>query len=285
MTEQAIAVNIDEIGSNVADVLAFLQRNRIRLIELRMIDGVNIANFVGSRVHDLKSEIDAAGLSVCAIASPLFKWHRTRPVCEQAYDSFGFASVLTEEEKRQTISRVILYAGMLDCRKIRIFSGLHGGTPDVATVIADSWFAEAVADARSAGISLLLENEPACHVFTMDDVTNTLAALPGLDFWIDPANFFQAGEVLTAERLRAFLPRIGHVHLKDFIRTGSGVRYAPLGSGELPWTEILRILFEEGSSDISYSVETHVPGEGKMRDTEESIRFFRATAAALHAGA
>jgi sugar phosphate isomerase/epimerase len=269
-----LSVNIDEVAADIESALPFLQRNQIDSVEIRTLRQKNFATFDdGERVKTLQ-EIRTNGLTVCALASPLFKWYRQQPDTVMNYDSFGFPAVLSENEKIQAMERVADIATMLDCRKVRIFSNLNGGKPDLEEVLTDRLFPMAVDLMCSRGIHPLVENEPVCHSFRLRDMLTLVEKFPGLGLWLDVANFYQVGEKIDIPELDKIIPYTHHVHLKDFVWEGDTMRHVPLGQGIIPWEKTIRHILSDSKHPISFSVETHVK-ENKIEATEESIRFFR----------
>ena len=63
----------DEAGSSLAEQIAALQRNRIPNLELRSIDGKNVLDFTENEARAYAKELQAAGITVFSIGSPLGK--------------------------------------------------------------------------------------------------------------------------------------------------------------------------------------------------------------------
>ena len=276
-SKSLLSVNIDEVAADIESALPFLRRNQIDSVELRTLRQKNFATFDEDERLDTLQELRSNGLTVCALASPLFKWYREPPDTVMNYDSFGFPAVLSEREKIQAMENVADIATMLDCRKVRIFSNLNGGKPDLQEIVTDSLFSRAVDLMCSRGILPLIENEPVCHSFRLADTLTVLEKFPGLGLWLDVANFYQVGEEIGARELDQVIPYTHHVHLKDFVWEDGAMRHVPLGKGIIPWEKTIEYILSNSPHPVSFSVETHVK-ENKLEATEESIRFFRSAA-------
>ena len=98
--------------------------------------------------------------------------------------------------------------------------------------------AKAVDYAESCGIVIALENSPLHAISTIDDVLSVLKEIPKLRLNFDPANFNLSG-MDTIEAVTKLGKYFVHVHAKDSIRPFS---FPPLGKGEVPWTELIKIL-------------------------------------------
>ena len=103
------------------EALDWAVRNGFKHVEVRMVDGANVSNLSDADVDRARGEIERRGLSVSAIASPLFKCalDPSRPV--DSGDLFG-----NKEEDLAThmkkLPRAIAIAKKLGTRYIRIFS-------------------------------------------------------------------------------------------------------------------------------------------------------------------
>lgn len=272
-----LSINVDEVGKNILEIIPFLKRNSIHYLELRTINDKNIANFELNDVQIIKEEILRSNhhISISALASPLFKWYLEKPDVIRSYDSFNFPCILSHSEKRLAIDRVINVAQELNCQKVRVFTGLSNESkPSTEKILSDDLFQYCLHKAQEKNISILVENEPVCHIHTVNDMEMLLETFDNLDLWLDVANFYQVNEDFSLRELERFLPRIRHVHLKDLITRDSQMRYVPLGCGDIPWEEILCFLFKYSNYEISFSIETHVSAD-KISSTEESINFYR----------
>ena len=63
----------DEAAKELAGQLRIMKENGVFLLELRSIDGINVAKMSRAQAADYKAEIDNAGVSVFSIGSPLGK--------------------------------------------------------------------------------------------------------------------------------------------------------------------------------------------------------------------
>ena len=116
-----LSVLSDEVSDKLVEALDWCVKNGFKYVEIRMVDGANVANLDDAAVARAKSEIDKRKLTVSAIASPLFKCalDPKRPV--ETGDLFG-----NKEEPLEThfakLPRAIEIAKKLGTKQIRIFS-------------------------------------------------------------------------------------------------------------------------------------------------------------------
>lgn len=271
---ELLALNIDEVGKNIKQALPLLKELGINQIELRLIEEKNIAHFTSTEIAALHQEVSTAGLEVCTLASPLFKWYRQKPNKERVYDSFNFPSYLTDDEKKKVIKRVIDHARQLACSKIRIFSNLNNGKADYENFLKDPLLPFAQDYAAKKEVLLLVENEPVCQLFSVKDLHRFILDQQQAHLWLDIANFYYINDFPSKEDILDFLPYTHHLHLKDFIWKEGKIHHVPLGEGIVPWKDLLPLIFEHQKGGCSYSIETHVTNH-KIEACRKSARFFR----------
>lgn len=231
------AIN-DEIDPDMERVVEFLVRNHIQNVELRTANGRNLLDNTDDELRRIASLLGSNGISVSALASPLFKWYPDGAAPGAPVESFHFSTVLPEDKKRFYVKRAFEVAGILGTGTIRIFSCLRPSEPYDYSLLSDPLFSYALELAESSGIGLALENEPPCYINSLKSVKEAFSGCgsPRLKLWLDIANLRKAGERLTLEELRALSSRIAYFHLKDFDSSGANV---PLGKGCLNYKRLL----------------------------------------------
>ena len=269
-----LSINVDEVGIDIPEIVDFLTRNHLDSVELRTLRGINFANFEEKEIQSLIADLDKYKLCVSAVASPLFKWYKSTPEHIQPYDSFNFPCILTENDKLDAIKRVTRNTVGVGAKKVRIFTGLNGGVPNPNEAFENDMIGFTVSHMQENGIQAMFENEPVCQIYKFSDCVKMLGKFPNIKLWLDVANFYQVNERISASDLLEVLPRVGHVHLKDFLFQGSEIKHVALGEGDIPWSEMLDVLLSRQDLGITYSVETHVK-EQKISATERSIAYFR----------
>jgi len=147
----------DEISADLDEQIAVLTGENIRFLELRGVWGVNVLDLSDQQVAEVKRALDAAGIGVSAIGSPIGKV----PI------SASFDEHLHRFERALTVARAF------ETPFVRIFSfyapsptGAVGDVAGDAAADPAAWRAEVVtrlremtARARAAAITLLHENE------------------------------------------------------------------------------------------------------------------------------
>lgn len=254
----------DEIAEDVDTQFRVLKKLNISYFEPRGIDGKNIADLSDEEVSRLKEKMEANGISVSSIGSPIGK-------------------VKLEEDFEphfRKFQRVVEIAKMLDARYIRIFSFYHSARPGSGNSnkegsssannnkkLSAQWTAaertevlqrlrQMIAYATEQGVVLLHENEKDIYGDTAERCLDLMKELGGEHFQavFDPANFVQCGQD-TKEAYEKLKDFIAYLHIKDaFFEDG---RVVPAGAGDGNVEYILKKLFERGFNGF-FSLEPHL---------------------------
>jgi len=156
--------------------------------------------------------------------------HRIRIVSYAVANDFVKADPAEREAALRQITDAIPIALALGTRTIRVFSGNlgEGFTFDSALGFIIEGLSEAAAAAAAKGITLCLENHGklAGTGRQVQDILERVGS-PALKSTFDTGNFLLVDED-PLRALDVLLPRVGHVHVKDFAEDPAG-RYVSLG--------------------------------------------------------
>ena len=226
----------DEISADLNEQISVLQSEHVRFIDLRGVWNTNVVELSDQQLSDVKKALDAAGIGVAAIASPIGKV----PI-----DS-SFDEHLTQFERAITAARA------LSSSYIRIFSfyppaSTQTAAPDPAFYRAEVLrrLREMTARARAAGVILVHENEKGIYGDTIARCVDLLKSIddPHFRSALDPANFLQCDQVPYPDAYEATKPWLEYVHVKDVRADGALV---VAGAGESHWPELLQRLHQDG---------------------------------------
>jgi sugar phosphate isomerase/epimerase len=219
---------------------------------LRNAWGTSVVRMSDGDLRRARSMLDAAGMRVGAIGSPLGK---TR--LEDGWE------VVAEQ-----LRACVRACEALDTRLVRVFSFFVDPGRDGAlrNQVLDR-MGRMAAVAESAGLMLVHENEKGIYGDTPERCVDLLDAVasPALAACFDVANFIQVGvrDVRGAWDLLA--PRVRHVHVKDALADGT---VQPAGQGLGEWAYLVERLVATGYEGL-LSLEPHldgvVPGSGCQR--------------------
>ena len=237
----------DEADPMLDAQIDMMVSNGIPYLEMRGVDGKNVADLTEEEVKSAVARLDAAGLKVWSLRSPAGKTKIT--------DDFSF-----EEER---FARLLRTAQLTGAKCIRLFSfyGTEG---------ADEYFDEVCARlsrfiemAKDYDIVLCHENEKGIYGDTAERCGKLLRALPDLKAVYDPANFLQCGED-TLAAWDTLAPYIHYMHIKDCDPQGNIV---PPGEGVGQIGALLSRYAKEGGGIVT--LEPHLTEFVGLSDLEE----------------
>jgi sugar phosphate isomerase/epimerase len=215
----------DEAAADLSGQIQALQANRLTAVDLRAVDGVNIADFTPDKARAVRDALAGARLETACLASPIGKIDITDPF----------------EPHLDKLQRLCEIARILNCLRIRIFSfyipaGHSAGSCRSAVL---ERLDRLLTVAGDAGIRLLHENEKNIYGDTAErclDLHQTFGArLGGI---LDPANYLQVGSdpLAAMQNLDSW---IEYLHIKD-VRL-SDQKIVPAGQGDGRIRQILAI--------------------------------------------
>ena len=250
----------DEIASEITVQFEVLNKLGIKYFESRGVDGKNISELNDDEVAVLKEKMDAYGIRVSSIGSPIGKIKLT--------DDF--------EKHFEVFKRVVKTAKKLDTKYIRIFSFYHNGggwTNEEREQVLER-LRKMLDYARKNDVVLLHENEKDIYGDTKERCLDLMQELYCENFKavFDPANFVQC-EQDTKKCYEMLKDYIEYMHIKDAKLSDGSVVPAGYGDGNVKY--ILDNLFENGYNGF-LSLEPHLGSfEGlaalELDDTMENL--------------
>lgn len=228
-----LAAFADEASSTFEGQIDALHRNRISLIEVRSLDGVNISNVSEEDAKSYAKRFDEESIRVWSIGSPLGKVDIN---CDF-------------EEYTKKVRHICRLAQIFKTDKIRIFSFFNAYEAEEAVF---SHLREMVSIAQEYGVRLYHENEKSIYGDTVERVLKIHEGVNGLGLIYDPANYIEVGEDLSIA-LRELHSKTDYFHIKDLIKsTGERV---PAGYGDALIGELVERI---GAKDTVLTVEPHL---------------------------
>ncbi|NUO97093.1 MAG: sugar phosphate isomerase/epimerase [Nonomuraea sp.] len=250
----------DEAAPDLDGQIAAVAELGWRRLELRTIDGVPVARLTDEAFARAAGRLGDAGVTVVAVASKIGDW--SRPV------TGDFALDLAE------LDVLARRCPQLGTRLVRIMSYPSGGLaePEWGRRVRDR-LRELARRAEDAGLLLVHEN---CAGWAGDRADRMLELVtgigsPALRLLFDTGNGVAHGYP-PLPMLRAVLPYVAHVHVKDAVTGPDGsAAYVLPGEGRAGVAACLRLLAAHGYTGV-LSIEPHLrlrphlgdPGQGDM---------------------
>ena len=258
----------DEISPDLDEQIAALSSEKVHFLDLRGVWNTNVLDLTDQQVARIKETLDAHGIGVAAIGSPIGKV----PIDS----SFN--------EHLHLFERAITVAQALQTPYIRIFSFYPPAASDRGAINPAEYrdevlrrLREMTARARAAAVILLHENEKDIYGDTIARCVDLLQGINDAHFQavFDPANFIQCGQTPYPDAYEAIRPWLRYVHVKDARSDGSVV---PAGEGVSHWPELLQRLRANGY-DGFLSLEPHLALAGQYQGFSGPDLFRRASQA------
>ncbi len=229
----------DEASSMIDGQIAAMKRNGLDGLEIRNVDGVNVAEITSDKAKEVKRKLDSNGLITWSVGSPIGK-------IDIEKDDFS--------AHLEKLKRTLETANILDTKNIRMFSFYMPEGKDLSVyknevidrlgVMCDT--------ARAFGVKLAHENEKGIYGDTPERCLELFKALPELCGIFDPANFVQCG-VDTLAAWDILGEHIAYMHIKDAEKSGTIV---PAGEGDGNIAQLAKRYIAAGGT--AFTMEPHL---------------------------
>ncbi len=226
----------DEASPNVDGQIDALVRNGLDGLEIRGVDGTNISDITLDKAREVRKKLDASGLSVFSVGSPIGK--------------IGIDDEF--DPHLDKFKHTLELANILGASNMRIFSFYIDGDASSYTDKVLERMVKLAEASRGSGVTLCHENEKGIFGDVPERCVIIHENIPEIKAVFDPANFVQCGvDTLDAyEKLKNY---IEYMHIKDSRLDGSIVP-AGCGDGNIP--EIVSDLIRSGKT--SFTLEPHL---------------------------
>lgn len=231
----------DEYSAALDEQIEGLLANRIKMTELRGVDGTTVSDLTPAEGAEVRRKLDANGISVSAIGSPIGKIGITEPM----------------EPHLDKLKNTCELASVLGTGRIRMFSFYipDGKYEEYRSEVIDR-MGRMLDTADEYGVQLCHENEKGIYGDIPSrclDLQKTFTGRLGCVF--DPANFIQCGAKPFEEAYELLKHYITYMHIKDALSNGTIVP-AGMGIGGIP--EILALINMAKTGDFVLTVEPHL---------------------------
>lgn len=241
MVKYRLSAFADEYSSAFDEQIEGLLANKVRMIELRGVDSINVSDLTPIQAADVHKKLESVGIAVSAVGSPLGKIKIT--------DSM--------DEHIEKVKNTCEIAGILQTPKIRMFSFYipDGKFDEYRNEVIDRLGAMLdIAD--EYGVKMCHENERGIYGDNAERCLDLMKEFDGrLGCVFDPANFILCGVEPFPYAYELLKTHITYMHIKDALRNGTIVP-AGQGIGGLP--ELLAIINKVHSGDFILTVEPHL---------------------------
>lgn len=205
----------DEASPRLCGQIEALTRNGLSLLEIRGVDGKNIADVTADEAKEIKKILDDSGIRVWSSGSPIGK----------VDIHLDFSAEL--ERFKRTLETAVIFGA----ENMRMFS-FYKTTPEDINEVVDR-IGAFLEIASGSGVDLCHENEKGIFGDVAERCHSLHKALPGLRAVFDPANFVQC-DVDTKSAWSLLSPYVKYLHAKDADKNGKVVPCG-VGIGNVPY--------------------------------------------------
>lgn len=226
MAKFELSAFTDEYSPSIDGQIEGMLKHGIKYTELRGVDGDNVSAITKEKAAEVKKKLDANGLAVWSIGSPLGKIKLTDDM----------------EQHLELTRHCAELAHILGTPRMRVFSFYIPDTSDIApyrSQVMDR-MGRMLDVAKAEGVVLCHENEKGIYGEKTEgclDIQRTFGGEYKCIF--DPANFIQAGVEPYPEAFSALGESVYYMHIKDCDASKTVV---PAGKGIGCIPDILRKL-------------------------------------------
>ncbi len=236
----------DEADASLEGQIAALKRNNVSYMEMRGVDGKNVTTLTIEEAKTVKEKLDANGIQVWSIGSPLGKVNVD----------------IDFDEYLQLVRHTCELANVFGTKYIRIFSFFKAYDEREKVFSYLNKMAEVGAE---YGVQMCHENEKGIYGDIAERVKDIMENTKGLQFVYDPANYLQCGETDANATLDALHETTEYFHIKD-VKVDSGA-VVPAGCGDGKIDKLISLI----TSDKVLTLEPHLrvfEGYSDIDDTE-----------------
>jgi len=244
-----LAAFADEISPNLDEQIRVCRENGVTHFELRGVYGKNVLDFDVPLRNEIKTKLQANGLGVACIGSPIGKVKINEPF-EPHFERFKIAVELAE---------------FFQAPLVRIFSYYPADNNDDISKHRDEVLRRMQAKVdyvKNRNVVLVHENEHAIYGEKGKACLDLMTAInsPKFRSAFDFANFVVDGEN-PLDNWPLLKPYTVHIHVKDALRNAHKI--VPAGQGDGQLEPILVDLHNSGYSGF-LSIEPHLAAAGQF---------------------
>ncbi len=253
MQEIKIYAFTDEANPMIDGQIKALIRNGLHGMEIRNVDGVNIADFTTQKAKEVKAKLDEQGLEVWSLGSPMGKIG--------IQEDFG----VHLDKFKHTLE----IAKILNSQNIRLFSFFipNNSEPSIHKEEVFARLGQFVETAKHYDITLCHENEKGIYGDTPQRCLEIHKQFPEIKAVFDPANFVQCG-VDTLQAWTLLKKYVHYLHIKDALADGFVV---PAGKGIGNVGKIAREFMAMGGKN--FTIEPHLTVFDGFEKLEQGEKF------------
>lgn len=243
MAKFVLSAFADEYSPEIDKQIEGLKANGIGMLEIRGVDGTNIADISEEKAREVKAKFDANGIKVSCIGSPIGKIKISDPF----------------EPHLEKLRHVIKLAKIFGTKKIRMFSFYPDNNEQKMSDIRDEVMKRLSAMleiAEAEDVLLCHENERGIYGDSVERCLEIQKEFGGrIKCVFDPANFICMGDEPYPYGYKTLKDYILYFHIKDAY---GEARIVPTGEGYGRIPEMLADVDRDFDGEVILTLEPHL---------------------------
>jgi sugar phosphate isomerase/epimerase len=244
-----LAAATDEFAPDLDTALRAMREIGIQAAEIRSVNGRGVLDAPEDELRRARQLLDALGMQAVLVSTPVMKCVLPTTAVDPRFDFEVMASPFKFEDQPRLSRKAFEAAKILGAKCVRVFSFYRAQQPLATHPMLQRMLAGLAAKAAEDGLSIALQNDPACNVATAGEAAQMLGKVdhPNLKLIWDPVAALEAGDKPFPEAY-VLLPaaRIAAVSVRDCRLRNGDPEWVPVGTGDIDWKGLVAALIGDG---------------------------------------
>ena len=244
-----LAAAADQFAPDLDTALRAMRDLGILAAEIRTVSGRGVLDVSDDELRRARQLLDALGMRAAIVSTPVMKCVLPTTAVDPRFDFEVMASPYKFEDQPRLSRRAFEVAKILDAKLVRVYSFYRAQQTQAAHPMLQRMLAGLAAKAAEDGLSIAMQNDPACNVATAGEAAHMMGAVahPNLKMIWDPVAALEAGDKPFPEAY-VLLPaaRIAAVSVRDCRMRDGDPDWVPVGTGDIDWKGQVAALLGDG---------------------------------------
>ena len=263
-----LAAAADQFAPDLDTALRAMRDLGILAAEIRTVSGRGVLDVSDDELRRARQLLDALGMRAAIVSTPVMKCVLPTTAVDPRFDFEVMASPYKFEDQPRLSRRAFEAAKILDAKLVRVYSFYRAQQPQAAHPMLQRMLAGLAAKAAEDGLSIAMQNDPACNVATAGEAAHMMGAVahPNLKMIWDPVAALEAGDKPFPEAY-VLLPaaRIAAVSVRDCRMRDGDPDWVPVGTGDIDWKGQVAALLGDGFQGLlSLDAQWEGPANDKL---------------------
>lgn len=263
-----LAAATDEFAPELDTALRAMREIGIQAAEIRTLGSRGVLDASDDELRRARQLLDALGMQAAIVSTPIMKCVLPTAPVDPRFDFEVMASPYKFEDQPRLARKAFEAAKILGAKFVRVFSFYRAQQPQATHAMLQRMLAGLAAKAAEDGLSIAMQNDPACNVATAGEAAQMMGVVdhPNLKMVWDPVAALEAGDKPFPEAY-VLLPaaRIAAVSVRDCRMRDGDPDWVPVGTGDIDWKGQVAALIGDGFHGLlSLDAQWAGPGNDKL---------------------